>query len=239
MKPMRAVVILTLCGAAATVTMPPAAAFPQSAGINWPVFRGPGSSGIAEGFATAVKWNAETGEQVLWKTPIPGLAHSSPIVWGDLVFVTTAISGRDNSVRVGLYGDINSVEDDSEHIWSVYALDKRSGEIVWERIAHRGTPKVKRHTKATHARVPVPAAAWAEARGPCHRVDGNSVCVSRYGSILEPWRAQPAALNSKENVVMEPYIAQIIEIGDLLGRSFEFFGQVMEQLGKIILTLQF
>ena len=88
---------------------------------------------------------------MLWKTPIPGLAHSSPIVWGDLVFVTTAISGRDNSVRVGLYGDINSVEDDSEHIWSVYALDKRSGEIVWERVAHRGTPKVKRHTKATHA----------------------------------------------------------------------------------------
>jgi len=120
-------------------------------GINWPVFRGHMSSGIAEGFATATTWNGETGENILWSTPIPGLAHSSPIVWGDRVFVSTAISSADNSLKVGLYGDIEPVEDDSIHTWKVYALDKRSGEILWERTAHTGVPAIKRHTKASHA----------------------------------------------------------------------------------------
>ena len=123
----------------------------QGGGINWPVFRGPGSSGIAEGFATATTWNAETNDNVLWSTPIPGLSHSSPVVWGDRVFVTTAISSSNNSLRVGLYGDITPVRDNSEHTWKVYALDKGSGAIVWERTVHTGVPAVMRHTKSTHA----------------------------------------------------------------------------------------
>ena len=52
-----------------------------------------------------------------------GPSHSSPVVWGDRVFVTTAISSSNNSLRVGLYGDINPVRDNSEHTWKVYALD--------------------------------------------------------------------------------------------------------------------
>ncbi len=147
-RPMHFLAVLPLL-LAATASLP---AVPQrESGVNWPSFRGPRSSGINEGFPTPTSWNAETGENILWKTPIPGLSHASPVVWGDRVFVTTAISSRDNSVRVGLYGDIAPVQDDSEHRWMVYALDKRSGEIVWERTAHRGVPKIKRHTKSTHA----------------------------------------------------------------------------------------
>jgi len=150
-KQLRVLAALMLVSTLLLASSAPAAGSQQSGGINWPAFRGPGSSGINEGYATPTEWNAETGENVAWKTPIPGLAHSSPVVWGNLVFVTTSISGRDNSVRVGLYGDIAPVEDDSEHTWNVYALDKRSGDIVWERTAHRGVPKVKRHTKSTQA----------------------------------------------------------------------------------------
>lgn len=123
----------------------------QGSGVNWPVFRGPGSSGIAEGFATSTTWNAETGDNVLWKTPIPGLSHSSPVVWGDRVFVTTAISPSNNSLRVGLYGDIAPVRDNSEHTWKVYALNKYTGAIVWEHTPHTGVPAIMRHTKSTHA----------------------------------------------------------------------------------------
>jgi outer membrane protein assembly factor BamB len=124
----------------------------QNGGVNWPSFRGPGASGIAEGHATATTWNGETGENVLWKTPIPGLSHSSPVVWGDLVFLTTAISGADNSVSDGSgYGDITPVRDDSEHVWKVYALDKNTGAIVWEHTAHTGVPAVMRHTRSSHA----------------------------------------------------------------------------------------
>src|SRR5437867_8139941 len=61
-------------------------------GQHWPSFRGPNASGVADGHPTPVKWNATSGESVLWKTPIPGMAVSSPIVWGDRVFVSTAVS---------------------------------------------------------------------------------------------------------------------------------------------------
>lgn len=120
--------------------------------VHWPAFRGPNASGIAEGFSTPTHWNVPAGENVKWKTAIPGLGHSSPVIWGNRLFVTTAISGQtDAKLRVGLYGDIRSVEDDTVHKWIVYCLDKRTGKILWERVAHTGVPKIKRHTKATHA----------------------------------------------------------------------------------------
>ncbi|MGH9904890.1 MAG: PQQ-binding-like beta-propeller repeat protein, partial [Pyrinomonadaceae bacterium] len=59
---------------------------------NWPQFRGPGASGVVEGQTAAVTWDAQKSVNTQWKTPIPGLAHSSPVVWGDKVFVTTAIT---------------------------------------------------------------------------------------------------------------------------------------------------
>ena len=120
--------------------------------IHWPMFRGPNASGIAEGFATPTQWNVPAGENVKWKTPIPGLGHSSPIIWGNQLFITTAVSGqKDAKLRVGLYGDIASVQDDTSHRWMVYCLDKQTGKILWEQVAYTGVPKIKRHTKSTHA----------------------------------------------------------------------------------------
>lgn len=125
---------------------------PKPSNANWPAFRGPAASGIAEGFRTATTWNAEKGEHVLWKTAIPGLAHSSPIVWGDSIFVTTAVSSLPNSpLKIGLYGDGDSADDDSIHQWKVYCVDRRTGKIHWQRTAHSGAPRAKRHMKATQA----------------------------------------------------------------------------------------
>jgi outer membrane protein assembly factor BamB len=119
---------------------------------NWPSFRGSYASGVADGPATATSWNAEKSENILWKVAIPGLAHSSPVVWGDKVFVTTAVSGDPKPYfRHGLYGDVDSAKDDTKHSWKVYCLDKRTGKIVWERLSYEGVPKIKRHIKATHA----------------------------------------------------------------------------------------
>jgi hypothetical protein len=59
---------------------------------SWPSFRGPGASGIADKQGLPDTWNVKTGEHILWRTPIPGLAHASPIIWGDRIFVTGAIS---------------------------------------------------------------------------------------------------------------------------------------------------
>ncbi|HEY0431458.1 MAG TPA: PQQ-binding-like beta-propeller repeat protein, partial [Pyrinomonadaceae bacterium] len=119
---------------------------------NWPQFRGPGATGVVEGQTAAVKWDAEKSVNTRWKTAIPGLAHSSPVVWGNKVFVTTAVTtGAKDETRYGLYGDVAPVKDDPKHTWKVYALDKGSGNILWERTAYEGLPKVKRHPKSTHA----------------------------------------------------------------------------------------
>ena len=120
--------------------------------IHWPSFRGAGAGGIAEGYATATEWDVERGTNIKWKTAIPGLAHSSPVVWGDRLFVTTAVRDKDEAeLKVGLYGDIAPVEDEGVLSWKLYGIDKTSGEILWERTAHRGVPRTKRHPKSTHA----------------------------------------------------------------------------------------
>jgi len=141
------------CGAVGSaVALALAAATAPRPGVDWPQFRGINASGISEGHATPAAWNVGSGERIAWRTPVPGLGLSSPIVWGDLVCVTTSISGRkDAGLKVGLYGNIAPVEDDTEHEWRIYCLDKKSGAIRWQQAVHRGVPKVKRHTKSTHA----------------------------------------------------------------------------------------
>ena len=124
----------------------------ESAKGSWPSFRGPQASGIAEGQNLPDRWNVKTGENILWRTPIPGLAHSSPVVWGNRVFVTSAISSDPKATfRPGLYGDGDASKDRSVHRWIIYAIDKRTGKIAWERVAHQGEPLEKRHIKATYA----------------------------------------------------------------------------------------
>lgn len=119
---------------------------------NWPQFRGPSASGVVEGPARPVTWDASKSVNVRWKTAIPGLSHASPVVWGDKVFVVSAVtSGAKDETRYGLYGDVAPVKDDPKHSWKVYALDKATGKILWERVAFDGMPKVKRHPKSTHA----------------------------------------------------------------------------------------
>lgn len=130
------------------IAVAPAAARAQ----NWPQFRGPLATGIVEGGTTPTAWDAGKSQNLLWKTEIPGLSHSSPIVWDDRVFVITAVnSSAKEETRFGLFGDVAPVKDDPKHTWKVYALDKRTGKVLWEQTAAEGVPKVKRHPKSTHA----------------------------------------------------------------------------------------
>ena len=129
-------------------------ALPPAAGGtgHWPQFRGTEATGVAEQQHLPERWNPATGENILWRTAIPGLAHSSPIVWGDAIFVTSAISGRkDATFKPGLYGDGDAADDRSEHRWMLYAIDKRTGKVLWERTAAQGPPRNKRHIKSTYA----------------------------------------------------------------------------------------
>ena len=135
-------------------TSPNLSALPSapSARGAWPSFRGTDASGVADGQNLPDTWDVKTGANILWRTPIPGLAHSSPVVWGDRVFVTTAISERgDATFKPGLYGDGDASDDRSRHRWVIYALDRRTGRALWERTAAEGAPLNKRHIKSTYA----------------------------------------------------------------------------------------
>jgi outer membrane protein assembly factor BamB len=119
---------------------------------EWPSFRGPSASGVADGEGIPDTWSVTEGRHIRWKTPIPGLAHSSPVVSADRVFLTTAISSRGSATfKPGLYGDGTASEDRSSHQWKVIALDRKSGKVLWDRVAFEGEPREKRHIKATYA----------------------------------------------------------------------------------------
>ncbi|MBT3269706.1 PQQ-binding-like beta-propeller repeat protein [Candidatus Poribacteria bacterium] len=124
----------------------------DAADTNWPSFRGHNADGVADGYATATEWSVPDHKNIAWTAPIPGQGHSSPVVWGDRLFVTTAVSGMDDpELRVGLYGSIEPVQDDTVHRYEVHCLDKNTGVPLWTRVALEAVPEIKRHTKATHA----------------------------------------------------------------------------------------
>lgn len=165
---------------------------------HWPSFRGPYATGIAEGHPTPVAWDAEKGVNILWKTPIPGLSVSSPVVWGDRIFVTTAISSDPNAkFRHGLYGAVEPSNDLSKHSWRVYAIDRGTGKILWERVAHEGVPRSKRHPKSSQAS-PTPATdgkyvvAWFGSEG-LHVFDfeGNLLWKKDFGTQSAGWFYDP------------------------------------------------
>ena len=119
---------------------------------QWSGFRGPWACGFIENVTTPTTWSVESAKNIKWKTSISGLGHSSPVIWDDYLFVTTASNGKGSeSLKVGLYGNIDEANDSVVHEFKVYCLDKHTGKIIWERLAQKGIPKSKRHTKASQA----------------------------------------------------------------------------------------
>ena len=149
--------------------LPPLPPLNRAGAGTWPSFRGAVASGVADGQQLPDTWNPESGENILWRTRIPGLGHSSPVVWGDRIFVTSAISSRGTATfKPGLYGDGDASDDRSPHRWTLFAVDKRTGRIEWQQVAYEGAPVDTRHIKSTYASA-TPA------------TDGRSVVVS-FGS---------------------------------------------------------
>lgn len=123
---------------------------------NWVGFRGNKASGVAEGFKTATVWDVQKSTNILWKTPIPGLGHASPVIWGNRIFLLTAISEASDVTFKAKDRGIGLANDNAKHTWKIYCIDKKSGKILWEQTAHVGVPRSKRHVKASQAN-PTPA----------------------------------------------------------------------------------
>lgn len=123
---------------------------------NWPSFRGAGGQGIADGFSVRSAWNVDSAageiEGVNWRTDVPGLGHSSPIVFGDRIYLATAIAEQgDAPLMLGRGGKPTAADDNGEQSWVIICYDKLTGSELWRRTAYKGPPRATRHVKASHA----------------------------------------------------------------------------------------
>lgn len=125
---------------------------------DWPSFRGQGAIGVADGYETPLEWDAtaETNSNLQWKTQVPGLGHSCPVVVGNQIFLATAKpTSGDVALQIGRGGNIKAANDETEQSWMVLCYDRATGDELWRQTAHTGLPKATRHTKATHANATV------------------------------------------------------------------------------------
>jgi len=138
---------------AAKIDLPEVTADPEAAPtVHWPGFRGANRAGNGDGAEPPVEFDLESGHGVAWRAALPGLGNSSPVVWGDRVYVTTAVAaGGSVPLKVGRSGSGDEVEELSEHRWLVLAIAKKTGETIWETEVGRAVPLTKRHFKATQA----------------------------------------------------------------------------------------
>jgi outer membrane protein assembly factor BamB len=125
---------------------------------NWPQWRGPDGSGVSNEKNLPVEWSPT--KNIKWKTPIDGRSHSSPIVWGNRIFLTTAVEGSvvpgaKAVTHIGDDGKIflhpDSVGADKKHIFRVICINRDSGKILWQSTAWEGTPYDNRHRKSSYA----------------------------------------------------------------------------------------
>src|SRR5205809_792384 len=104
-----------------------------NAADNWPQFRGPGAAGVALGKGYSDTWT--TTKNVAWKTDIPGRGWSSPIIWGERVFLTSVVrEGTYEEAKKGLYfGGERLTPSKDVHHWMIYCLDWSTGKTLWEK----------------------------------------------------------------------------------------------------------
>jgi outer membrane protein assembly factor BamB len=131
---------------------------------NWPGFRGPGGTGLPGEAKLPTEWSAD--KNVRWKVEIPGVAWSSPIIWGDKVFVTTAVTekqtkpnaagafGRPGGARPGGGGGGfggNRKPPDVNYRWELYCLERSTGKVLWKQLATERRPPIPTHRTNTYA----------------------------------------------------------------------------------------
>jgi outer membrane protein assembly factor BamB len=161
-------------------------ASPLRADNNWPQFRG-SSAGVADG-ALPDEWS--TTKNVVWKVDVPGRGWSSPILWGDRIFLTTVVrDGSWEEPKKGLYfgGDRPKPSTDPQH-WIVLCLDWKTGKTLWRKEVHKGPPASPIHIKNSYAsETPITDgervyAYFGNLGLFCFDLDGNELWSKKWGS---------------------------------------------------------
>jgi outer membrane protein assembly factor BamB len=211
--------------------------------VNWPQFRGAGGAGVADASTLPTRWSAS--ENVAWVTEVPGRGWSSPVVWRDQVFITSAVNtGRFKAPSTGIFGndyvaeligqglseeevlkrlvarDIELTSEAEEVSYQVFALDARTGKIAWQREALRGKPFGGRHRKNTYASE-TPATDGER----LYASFGGNVglfCYSLDGTLLwkRNWTPQPIYLDFGSASSPVVHDGRVYQVHDTEGDSF-------------------
>ena len=115
-------------------------AISSDAEFNWPHWRGPLATGVAPHAEPPLEWSED--KNVRWKKPLPGLGHSTPIVWGDRVFLTTAIPIGEpfDPIYDRAPGSHDNLPVTHLHEFAIIALDRQNGNVVWQRTIQKKLP---------------------------------------------------------------------------------------------------
>ncbi len=160
---------------------------------NWPGFRGNQAAGVGAG-KLPTTWNITKGTNVAWKVSVPGLGLSSPIAWGDRIYVTTAVpqQGKAEVDAKNSNEKVAHANDQVPHEWRLIAIERDSGRIAWSTVASSGTPPGKRHVKSSYAN-PTPAtdgktivAAFADGTLAAFSMKGKLVWKHSYNVPAKP-----------------------------------------------------
>ena len=179
---------------APSVAKKPVSQRPTTIDANSPQFRGPRGDGVAYGTNLPVTWS--TTSNVMWSCAIPGKGWSSPVVWGDRVFVTSAVGP--GSVEAppevrGLAENIRGVTTTKEHQYMLHCVDWQTGKLLWSRCAHKGVPPGPIHPKNTYAsETPVTDgervyAYFGNIGLFCYDMEGRELWSRKWGSFEMGW----------------------------------------------------
>jgi outer membrane protein assembly factor BamB len=163
--------------------------------MNWTQWRGLDCTGVSTETGLPLEWNRN--RNVLWKTPIEGRGHSSPVVWGDRIFLTSDLEGDivpgakavTHIIEGKEFKHPDSMGGDRRHTLRVLCLDRESGRLLWQRTAHDGKVYDDRHRKGSYASATAATDgtrvyAWFGSEGMyCYDINGNEVWKKSLGPI--------------------------------------------------------
>ncbi|MGH9360912.1 MAG: PQQ-binding-like beta-propeller repeat protein, partial [Thermoanaerobaculia bacterium] len=183
-----------LAGMAAASWLAAAAAADRDgaeASRQWPQWRGPLGTGVAPHAEPPLRWSGSDGKHIRWKALLPGRGHSTPIVWGDRVFLTTAVPyGEALAPRYSSApGTHDGVPVTHRHEFVVLALGRDDGRLLWRRAVHKALPHEGGHHTASLASAS-PAtdgervfACFGSHGLYCLDLDGDVVWEKRFGAM--------------------------------------------------------
>ena len=181
---------------------------------NWPQFLGPGGNSVSTEVELPAEWG--NSKNILWKSKVPGKGWSSPIVWEEKVFITTAYKEKQatqkkDTAQSEPAADDRRIRPDDDYRFEIYCLNKNSGELIWNNTAYLGKPGIVTHRDNTYAsETPVTDGknlyVYFGMRGLfCYDLDGNKIWEKNIGiyPMQSNWGTSSSPILYKDLLILQ------------------------------------